>query len=322
MSPPSPNHRKQGITIRTPAKSYPRNTSQTFRTHERQPGFSPGAYPEGMIETGSQWHATKCSKRAERRMTLIRCPDFCPGGGAAEGEVRTVAGGRTAVKRGGRNLYQCNACRKQTSVKAGTVRVQQAAAAHGKAMYLMTQSKKGIPASNSGGGSASRRQAPGPQAKARPGHDGAQRGQALKGEVQMDDAYLAGSAWSVWPRGQDAFLAAVSNRRGQTRSDSARRVAGCNAAIVECGRGARRASCRVRRARCFRRHKSRLHPYRDQDRQRTESGQTPPLKWVNTVLGNVKAAMVGTYRAVRDKHAPRYLAESNTASTVDTTSTP
>ncbi|MGB9165887.1 MAG: transposase, partial [Rhodomicrobium sp.] len=30
---------------------------------------------------------------------------------------------------------------------------------------------------------------------------------------------------------------------------------------------------------------------------------------VNTLLGNIKAAMVGTYRAVRAKHAPRYLAE-------------
>jgi transposase-like protein len=31
--------------------------------------------------------------------------------------------------------------------------------------------------------------------------------------------------------------------------------------------------------------------------------------WVNTVLGNVKTAMQGTYHAVRPKHLPRYLAE-------------
>src|SRR4051794_8070986 len=32
-----------------------------------------------------------------------------------------------------------------------------------------------------------------------------------------------------------------------------------------------------------------------------------PFKWVNTTLGNVKAAIVGTYRRVSPKHAGRYL---------------
>jgi hypothetical protein len=36
---------------------------------------------------------------------------------------------------------------------------------------------------------------------------------------------------------------------------------------------------------------------------------TPAFKWVNTALGNIKMAIVGTYRAIRDKHVPRYLAE-------------
>ena len=36
---------------------------------------------------------------------------------------------------------------------------------------------------------------------------------------------------------------------------------------------------------------------------------TPAFKWVNTALGNIKTAITGTYRAVRDKHVPRYLAE-------------
>ena len=33
------------------------------------------------------------------------------------------------------------------------------------------------------------------------------------------------------------------------------------------------------------------------------------IKWVNTARGNIKTAMTGTYRAIRDKHVPRYLAE-------------
>jgi pyruvate/2-oxoacid:ferredoxin oxidoreductase beta subunit len=40
-----------------------------------------------------------------------------------------------------------------------------------------------------------------------------------------------------------------------------------------------------------------------------KAARTPAFAWVNTLLGNVKAALVGTYRAVRDKHVPRYLAE-------------
>ena len=35
----------------------------------------------------------------------------------------------------------------------------------------------------------------------------------------------------------------------------------------------------------------------------------PVFKWVNTTLGNIKSAITGTYRAIPDKHVPRYLAE-------------
>ena len=33
------------------------------------------------------------------------------------------------------------------------------------------------------------------------------------------------------------------------------------------------------------------------------------LTWVNTVLGNVKNSLHGTYHAIRARHVPRYLAE-------------
>ena len=39
------------------------------------------------------------------------------------------------------------------------------------------------------------------------------------------------------------------------------------------------------------------------------AARTPGFKWVNTALGNIKAAIVGTYRAIDQKHVPRYLAE-------------
>ena len=37
--------------------------------------------------------------------------------------------------------------------------------------------------------------------------------------------------------------------------------------------------------------------------------RTPAFKWVNTALGNIKAAITGTYRSINRKHVPRYLAE-------------
>ncbi len=39
------------------------------------------------------------------------------------------------------------------------------------------------------------------------------------------------------------------------------------------------------------------------------AAQTPAFKWVNTALGNIKAAITGTYRSINSKHVPRYLAE-------------
>src|SRR3954462_14046644 len=39
------------------------------------------------------------------------------------------------------------------------------------------------------------------------------------------------------------------------------------------------------------------------------AARVPAFKWVNTALGNIKAAIVGTDRAIHEKHVPRYLAE-------------
>jgi hypothetical protein len=37
--------------------------------------------------------------------------------------------------------------------------------------------------------------------------------------------------------------------------------------------------------------------------------RAPTFKWVNTALGNIKAAITGTYRAINIKHTPSDLAE-------------
>ena len=35
----------------------------------------------------------------------------------------------------------------------------------------------------------------------------------------------------------------------------------------------------------------------------------PKFRWVNTILGNIKSALRGTYHAIRPKYAQRYLSE-------------
>ena len=39
------------------------------------------------------------------------------------------------------------------------------------------------------------------------------------------------------------------------------------------------------------------------------SVERPEFRWVNTILGNIKSALRGTYHAIRPKYAQRYLSE-------------
>jgi len=224
------------------------------------------------------------------------------------------------VKRGARSLYQCNACRKQTSVKAGTIFEASKLPLRlwFKAMYLMTQSKKGISSIELG-----RRLGVTQTTAWTLKHKLAQvmiernAAKRLEGEVQMDDAYIGGLHQGTFGRGaagKTPFVAAVSvTGDGKPDQIMLRRVAGFSkiaiaklagtafAPGVHAVSDALRCFPAVTAAGCT--HTA----------IKTGSGakaaKNPRFKWVNTVLGNIKAAMVGTYRAVRAKHVPRYLAE-------------
>ncbi len=261
------------------------------------------------------------------------CHDALVGWRWPDGFECPDCGGRAhcIVKRGGRNLYQCNACRKQTSVKAGTVFASSKLLLRiwFKAMYLMTQSKKGISSIELGrrlGVTQTSAWALKQKlAKVMMERNAAKR---LKGEVQMDDAYLAGSALERMAReGKTPFLAAVSvTGEGKPDQIVLRRVGRfCNAAIVRVAGAAFEAGVHAVSdgLRCFSAvTKAGCTHTAIKTGSGAKAAKHPRFKWVNTVLGNVKAAMVGTYRAVRDKHAPDTLPNSNTASTVDTASTP
>src|SRR5208282_2273436 len=103
--------------------------------------------------------------------------------------------GHCVVKRGARQLFQCNACRKQTSVKAGTIFASSKVPLRlwFKTMYLVTQSKKGISSIELG-----RRLGVTQTTAWTMKHKLAQvmiernAAKRLKGQVQMDDAYIGG----------------------------------------------------------------------------------------------------------------------------------
>jgi len=224
------------------------------------------------------------------------------------------------VTRGARKLFQCNACRKQTSVRAGTILAASKLPLRlwFAAMYHLTQTKQGISSLE-----LARRLGITQNAAWKMKHKLAQvmlernAAKRLKGKVQMDDAYLGGERSGPPGRGAEGktpFVAAVETtddgkphqiilRRVKTFSKHAlEKLAGTaltpGAEVVSDGLACFAA---VTKAGCM--HKAIV----------TGSGpkaaKTPTFKWVNTALGNVKAALVATYRAVREQHAARYLAE-------------
>ena len=232
-----------------------------------------------------------------------------------------ACGGRTYSEVKTRGLFQCSACRRQTSPIAGTIFASTNLPLRlwFRAMYHVTQSKQGISSIE-----LSRRLGVTQTTAWKIKHKLAQvmmerdASKRLTGRVELDDAYLGGER-SGGKRGRGApgktpFVAAVETTpEGKPVRLKLRRVtsfcsrslstfakrsldptsevisdglacfgavtdAGCSHQIVKTGSGAAAA-------------------------------RTPTFRWVNTALGNIKAAIVGTYRAIHEKHVPRYLAE-------------
>jgi transposase-like protein len=217
-----------------------------------------------------------------------------------------------------RRLYQCSACRAQTSLKAGTIfhKSKILLTKWFLAIYLLTQSKNDISAlelSRQLGVKYDTAWAMKHKLMAAM----AERNKAykLKGEVQIDDAYLGGARKGTPGRGAEGktpFLAAVETRDGKPFYIKLRTVPAFTKRAAErfaqealhpatfvisdglfCFQGldvaglAHRAIVGGRAAR------------------RTVD---PRFKWVNTCLGNIKGAITGTCRAIRSQHAGRYLA--------------
>ena len=220
-----------------------------------------------------------------------------------------------------RGLFQCCACRRQTSLTAGTI----FASTHVplrlwfRAMYHLTQSKQGI-SSVELGRRLGVRQTTAWKMKhklqqvmmERDGH------KRLAGRVEIDDAYVGGQR-SGGKRGRGApgktpFVAAVETTpEGKPVRLKLRRVSSfCTHALSGFARRSLDPGCEVVSdgLACF---GAVTEAGCKHEVVKTGSGpasaRTPAFKWVNTALGNIKAALVGTYRAIHQKHVPRYLAE-------------
>ena len=239
-----------------------------------------------------------------------------------EGFVCPRCGGRHHCVLKTRALYQCTACRRQTSLIAGTIfaATKLPLRTWFRALYHLTQSKQGISSLELGrrlGVTQTTAWTIKHKLKQVMMERDAEQAASI-GRVEIDDAYLGGER-SGGKRGRGApgktpFVAAVeTTAEGKPVRLKLRRVRGFRRTEIEafakrsldpgcsvvsdglaCFRGVTDAGCTHQPI-------------------RTGSGRkavlTPAFKWVNTALGNIKTAIVGTYRAIRDKHVPRYLAE-------------
>src|SRR5215211_3170538 len=140
----------------------------------------------------------------------------------------------------------------------------------------------------------------------------------LTGRVELDDAYLGGER-SGGKRGRGSpgktpFLAAVETTpEGKPVRLKLRRVGSfCRRAVEGFARHSLDRTCEVVSdgLGCF-------AAVTEAGCQHTvittgsgaRAARTPAFRWVNTALGNMKAAITGTYRSIMPKHVPRYLAE-------------
>ncbi len=222
----------------------------------------------------------------------------------------------------GRGLYQCHRCRRQTSLTAGTLfaGTKLPLTKWLLGIYLLTQSKNGISALElSRQLGVSYNSAWLLKHKLMQAMLEREQGRSLDGVVQMDDAYWGGRRRGYkrgrGTRGKTPFVAAVATDpvSGKPLSMRMDRVKGFRQR--EIGRWSRKhlkagahvrsdgLACfaSVRQADCTHEALASGGPKGRQHRK--------AFVWVDTMLGNIKNAMHGTYRAIGAKHLPCYLAE-------------
>jgi transposase-like protein len=217
--------------------------------------------------------------------------------------------------------WQCRACRHQTSLRSGTIFHSSKLALRTwfQALFLMSQSKNNIAALE-----LKRQLGVGYPTAWRVKHKLMQvmaereAGRALQGDVVMDDAYLGGERRGKAGRGSEnkvAFVAAVQlSEAGQPQIARFDPLTSFTKEAI--GQWAGRYLCPSTRVlsdglNCFpavtQAGAIHLPEVVGAGRRSTDM---PCFTWVNTLLGNLKTALAGTYHAFNfRKYAHRYLAE-------------
>lgn len=217
-----------------------------------------------------------------------------------------------------RKLLQCHRCHRQSSLTSGTIfaATKLPLRVWFLAMYLLSQAKNGISglelARTLG---VSYNSAWLIKHKLMQVMAEREAGRRLRGLVQLDDAYWGGrrrGRRGRGARGKTPFIVAVqTDRRGRPRRARLSRLRAFRKR--EIARWSRRhlaagSTVRSDALSCFT-----AVTEADCTHQPSATSASPRarrrLLWVDTVLGNVKNAMHGTYHAIRAKHLPRYLAE-------------
>ena len=223
-------------------------------------------------------------------------------------------GGRKHSYSRARRIFQCSACRVQTSAKAGTIfhKSTTPLAKWFLAMHLITSAKNDI----SGLELARQLGVKWDTAwliKQKLMEVMRQRNSIykLEGDVQIDDAYLGGEKPGKAGRGagnKDPFVIAVATRDGKPIFMQLRRVAAFTKQAIRdyaeaniVGRSwvlSDALGCFLGLEEAGMRHIA----------VATGGGRpnNPLFKWVNTGLGNIKNAILGTCRSCDPQHADRY----------------
>lgn len=222
--------------------------------------------------------------------------------------------------REGRKYWQCHRCREQTSLISGTIfqATKLPLASWFLAMHLLTQSKNNV------------------SALEMMRHLGVcyktawlmkhkllevmflrEEPRVLDGRVEVDDAYLGGERPGKRGRGSEnkvSFIAAVqTNAAGHPHTVCLKPLAFTKEAIADWANKALAASAQVVSdgLGCFNGFEGNVA-----DHQTVVTGggaasaKHPQFRWVNTLLGNLKTGLSGTYHAFDfAKYAHRYLAE-------------
>ena len=209
----------------------------------------------------------------------------------------------------------------ETSLTAGTIlnSTKVTLTTWFRAMYLITQTKQGISSIELGRRlGVTQTTAWKIKTKLAEVMRVAGESERLDGRIEMDDAYLGGQrsggkTGRGSPGKKPIVVAVQASEDGRPRRIKLRRIARFKrkrvksiakkiiaegATVVtdglKCFRGVADAGCRHVAMATGSGRKAARHP---------------AFKWVNTMLGNIKISIAGTYRAIRKKHMVRYLAE-------------